>query len=482
MRLTQTAHAISAQPAVVCVDLDGTLIAGDLLWESFVELFKRHPLRALGALLSLWRGKAHFKNVVSRHIEIDPATLPYREEVLQELTDLHIQGATLVLATASDERAARAVARHVGLFSDVVASDGRTNMSSRTKAATLVERYGHGAFAYLGNDWADIAVWRVAGEAAAVSAPSRLLRSVRRERPLRAIGTQPGRLRSIVRALRPHQWIKNVLVFVPIIAGHKVLQPQAWYASLLTLVVFSLCASAIYIVNDILDMRADRLHPRKRTRPFAAGDLSIPFGAAVAGLVLTAGLGIGAATLPLELTMIVGVYLLATTLYSLSLKRQPVTDVFMLTGLYVLRIVAGGVATATPLSSWLLAFALFFFLSLAFVKRYSEVIVAKGELAGRGYGPQDAMWMQAVGTSAGYMAVVVLALYVNAAEVAALYAHPAALGLLCPLLLYWITRVWFRAGRRIVHDDPVVEALRDPASYALATLGALILLAATVGW
>jgi 4-hydroxybenzoate polyprenyltransferase/phosphoserine phosphatase len=460
---------------VLCVDLDGTLIAGDLLWESFVELVKRRPFRALIALTMLWRGKAQFKRQIALHADFDASTLPYRAEVIKELTELRVRGSVLVLATASDEAQARAVAKHLGLFSDVVASDGRTNMSGSRKAAALVERYGEGGFGYYGNDWADVPVWRVAAEATAVAASPRLVRHVRGLRTIREIGGRPALLASVAKALRPHQWVKNLLVFVPLIAAHKVLQIDAWVSSALTFVVFSLCASGIYLLNDIVDIQADRVHPRKRKRPFAAGDLSVPFGVLLAGLLVGVALTLGAWAVSLELAFIASVYLVTTSLYSLGLKRQPVADVFTLTGLYVLRIVAGGVATATTLSSWLLAFALFFFLSLAFVKRYTEVVTTEGELAGRGYGPQDALWMHAVGTSSGYMAVVVLALYVNAPDVTAIYTRPQSLGILCPLLLFWITRLWFRAGRKMLHDDPVVEALKDPASYATAAVGVAVL-------
>lgn len=286
------------------------------------------------------------------------------------------------------------------------------------------------------------------------------------DRPADALEARRSRLASVVRALRPHQWVKNLLVCVPVIAGHKLLLPEVWAPTALTFVVFSLCASAVYIINDILDIEADRRHPRKRTRPFAAGELTISFGLALAAGLLAAASLLAAVALPPQVAAIAAIYLVATTLYSLVLKRQPVVDVFALTGLYVLRIVAGGIATATPLSSWLLAFALFFFLSLAFVKRYAEAVITEGWVAGRGYGPHDALWMQSVGTSSGYMAVLVLALYVNAADVAVMYTRPQVLGMLCPVLLLWITRLWFRAGRKLVHDDPVVEAIKDKATYA----------------
>jgi 4-hydroxybenzoate polyprenyltransferase/phosphoserine phosphatase len=465
--------------SVVCVDLDGTLIAGDLLWESFLELIKRKPLRAVAALLGLFKGKAYFKRLVAVHAAVDVAHLPYREEVLKELHALRIQGSCLVLATAADEIHARAVAEHLGIFTDVLASDGRRNLSGGHKAAVLCERYGDGGFDYFGNDWADVPVWRTAARAAAVCAAPRLVRHVNASRPLSEIGqSRPGMLNTLVKAMRPHQWVKNLLVFVPLFASHKFIRPELWVPTTLTFVAFCLCASAIYLMNDVLDVQADRQHPRKRSRPFAAGHLSIPFGIAASAGLLMAGIALAAFGVSTQVALIAIAYVASTTTYSMYLKRKPVTDVFMLTGLYVLRVFAGGVASETPPSSWLLGFALFFFLSLAWLKRYAEVVTTEGWLAGRGYRHEDSSWMQAIGTSAGYMAIVVLALYLTAPDVAVLYRRPQVLWLLCPLFLFWLTRMWLRAGRGLVQDDPVVEALKDPHGYLVLAAAAFIMFAA----
>jgi len=296
--------------------------------------------------------------------------------------------------------------------------------------------------------------------------------------PVQGRISRKARLAPLLRALRPHQWAKNVLVFVPLIAAHQFLRPDLWVVSLLTFIAFSLSASGVYVLNDISDIEADRAHPRKRTRPFAAGELTAPEGFAAAAVLFAASFSLAVIGVSWRLACVVLVYGLVTTAYSLLLKREPVLDVFVLAGLYVLRIIAGGIATETPLSSWLLAFALFFFLSLAFVKRYVELVAVKARMPGRGYGPDDALWMHAIGTSSGYMAVLVLALYMNAPEVAVLYHRPQVLWLLCPVLLFWLTRLWFRAGRAIIHDDPVIEALKDPASYLLVGVASAVMLAA----
>jgi 4-hydroxybenzoate polyprenyltransferase len=267
-------------------------------------------------------------------------------------------------------------------------------------------------------------------------------------------------------------------VFTPLIAAHTILSPERLTASAWTFVVFSLCASAVYILNDISDIAADRAHPRKRLRPFAAGHLSTRFGITAALVLFGLALALTLVALSWRVLAIAIAYIATTTLYSLALKSRPVTDVFVLAGLYILRIVAGGAATSTALSSWFLAFALFLFLSLAFLKRYVELISTDHSLPGRGYGPADAGWIQAIGTCAGYVAVVVLALYVSAPDVTALYKRPEPLWLLCPLLLFWLTRLWFRASRHLVHDDPVVETLRDPVTYLVAAAGSVAVLAA----
>lgn len=268
-----------------------------------------------------------------------------------------------------------------------------------------------------------------------------------------------------VRVLRPHQAAKNLLVFVPLIAAHEFARVDLIVASVLTFIAFSLCAPAIYIVNDICDIEADRLHPRKRTRPFAAGELSIPFGIVTAAVLLMSSFAVALIGVSGRLALMLLLYVAVTSAYSMRLKREPVVDVFTLAGLYVLRIVAGGIATETPLTSWLLGFALFLFLSLAFVKRYVELVAVNDRMPGRGYGPSDLLWMHAVGTASGYMAVLVLALYVNASEVTVLYSRPQVLWFLCPVFLFWLTRLWFRAGRQEVRDDPVLEAIKDPVSY-----------------
>lgn len=465
--------------STVCVDLDGTLIAADVMWESLLLLFKKAPFALLLAPVWLLRGRAYFKRQVATYVVPDPATLPYRKEVLAFLERSRSQGRTLVLATAADEIHARAIATHLGCFSEVLASDGRLNLSGSVKATHLRERFGASRFDYLGNDWVDEPSWAAAGRAIVVAAPVRLLQHLTRRIHVESVLVQqPPRLRPLLRVIRPYQWVKNLLVFVPLVAAHRFFDGEALRVTLLTAVAFCLCASGIYVANDLFDIHADRQHPRKRRRPFAAGELSVPTGVVLSLVLITASLLMAAIGVSWAVTLVVSLYAAVSMAYSLRVKREPVADVFVLAALYVVRLLAGAVATWIPLSTWLLAFAMFFFLSLAFVKRYIEVTANTGAIPGRGYAAQDGLWMHAVGTSAGYMAVLVLALYVNAPEVSALYRRPQVLWFLCPLLLYWLSRTWFRASRGEGHDDPLVEALRDPLSYVIGAVGAAVLLAA----
>jgi 4-hydroxybenzoate polyprenyltransferase/phosphoglycolate phosphatase-like HAD superfamily hydrolase len=460
----------------ICVDLDGALVSGNVFWESLIALFKDRTATALRVLLSLVKGRAHLKRRLAENTPLDPARLSYRPDLLESLEDLHDRGACLVLATSSHESHARAVADHLGIFSEVVASDGQTNVPRR-KGASLEGRYGASGFVYVGKRWSELLGSQAAAVATAVPAtpagPVNTKPAARAQFNVRRLLDAP-----FVRVLRPHQAAKNLLVFVPLIAAHQFARADLVVAAALTFIAFSLCASAIYILNDICDIEADRLHPRKRSRPFAAGELSIPVGLAASGVLLISSFTVALTGVSGQLALALLLYVVVTSAYSVRLKREPVVDVFTLAGLYVLRIVAGGIATATPLTSWLLGFALFLFLSLAFVKRYVELVAVNGRMPGRGYGPSDLLWMHAVGTASGYMAVLVLALYVNAPETTVLYQRPQVLWVLCPVFLFWLTRLWFRAGRQEVRDDPVLEAIKDPVSYIMGAVVYIVMFAA----
>ncbi|MBN8726897.1 MAG: UbiA family prenyltransferase [Xanthomonadales bacterium] len=462
----------------LCVDLDGTLIHSDLTVESILALLRRNPLYLFVMPLWLASGLARFKREVARRVEIDVTRLPYDARVLDWLRSAGA-GRTRVLCTASDQVFADAVAAHLGCFEEALGSDGRRNLGGHGKAAMLRERFGDRSFDYAGNARVDLHVWREARQVIVANAPAALARRVRRELEIdREFPPRPRGWRTWLTALRPHQWLKNTLVFVPLLAAHAVFEEAALAHALLAFAAFSLCASAAYVLNDLLDLDADRRHPRKRNRPFASGGLPLRGGLA-ASLVLTTAAFALATTLSLEFVGMLLAYAVLTLAYSLILKRIAMLDVVTLAGLYTIRILGGAVAVPVPASSWLLAFSMFLFLSLAMVKRHAELrpLAASGSVAvaGRGYVADDLPLVQSLGTASGYLSVLVLALYINSAASLALYAHPAVLWLLAPVLLYWISRVWLLAGRGAMHDDPVVFALTDRVSLAVLAVFALVI-------
>jgi len=443
-----------------------------MLWESAVSAVRRQP--AVLARVWWWAlaGRARLKAELAAASSIDVETLPYRKEVVALIREARRAGRITVLATASDARIAEAIAEHLALFDEVLASDGATNLKGEVKAARLVERYGRGQYDYVGDSQADVPCWESAGVALStgVSSSGRVPHLT----PLPPAMRPPSTLLRLFKALRPHQWLKNLLVYVPLFAAHVVTIPGLWQAAI-AFVTLSAVASGGYVLNDLLDVGADRRHSRKRHRPFAAGHLAIPTGLALIAVLWTAGFGLALAALPLDYGWILAGYLLGSVAYSLALKREAVLDVIFLAGLYVVRVVAGGLATSVPVSTWLLAFTLFVCLSLAFMKRFIEILAQGAEtLPGRGYGSADAAWLQSAGLSSAYLSVVILAIYANNPEVTRLYAHPERLLMMCPIMLYWATRAWFRASRRELHDDPVVAVALDSITHVLAGLSALV--------
>jgi 4-hydroxybenzoate polyprenyltransferase/phosphoserine phosphatase len=468
----------------IAVDLDGTLARTDTLVESLFALLRERPAAALGLLPALAGGRARLKARLAAQVELDPALLPLNAPLVEWLQAQRDAGRRLVLVTAADQRIAHAVAARVGLFDAVMASDGTQNLKGATKAAALVERFGAGGFDYVGDAWADLPVWRAARRAIVVGG-ERLVRAARGVAEVERVFPPPVPLaRALPRALRPHQWVKNLLLFLPLLAAHLVTDGPALAAAMLAFVAFGLTASAVYLLNDLLDLPADRRHPRKRHRPFAAGDLSLATGLALVPALLGAA-ALLALLLPPAFAAILAGYFVITSAYSFGLKRVPVVDVMLLAGLYTVRVVAGAAAVAIMPSFWLLAFSMFIFLSLALVKRYTELdaLRARGELtaSGRGWHVDDLPLVQSLGVSAGLICVLVLALYIDSTSAQALYALPEALWLVCPALLYWVSRLWLKTHRGEVHDDPVVFALRDRVSLIIGAVTALIVALAAVG-
>jgi 4-hydroxybenzoate polyprenyltransferase/phosphoserine phosphatase len=463
---TPTSEVDGADPIPLCVDLDGTLVQTDTLEESVVALARVNP--ALLLLLPAWlsRGRAHLKQTLTARAPLDASALPYREELLDYLKAQRQAGRSLWLVTGAPRALADSVATHLELFDGVLATEGTTNLTRHAKVKALEERFPAG-FDYVGNSSADLPVWKASRRALLVGAPAGVARQARRESQVHLeMGKTPSGLRAFFRTLRVHQWAKNALVFIPVLTSHKVRDLHVLAAAFVAFAAFSVVASAVYIINDVLDVDSDRRHKRKRNRPIASG--ALPIGRAVLAVPILLAIGAGLSMLvPLEFGVILVAYFVATLAYSLGLKRRPVVDVLILAGLYTFRILGGGAATGIVVSEWLTAFSMFFFLSLALLKRLSELVDSGGAPAGRGYLSVDWDTVLAMGTSSGYLSVLVLALYVSSHEVRALYSHPHALWLLCPIILFWISRIWVKARRGLVHDDPVVFALKDRVTYVV---------------
>ena len=477
--VTDMNRASDAVP--LCVDLDGTLIRTDVLVESFLALVKRSPLRAARAVLGLRRGRASFKQEIADQIDLDAATLPYDEEVVAYLREERAGGRRIVLTTATNEKYARQIAAHVGLFDEVLASDAGTNLSGARKLGRLRERFGTGGFDYAGNSHADLKIWPAARQAVLVrpecGVETRAARSSRIARVFRARGAGA---KDLLRAIRVHQWLKNLLLFVPLIAAHRITDVGLLATAVIAFFSFSLCASSAYVVNDLLDLKADRHHPRKRFRPFAAGTIPVDQGLGLSALLLAGGLALAAFVSAAFLGTVVLYYFL-TLAYSLSIKNRVLADILLLAGLYTLRIVAGGVAVQVVPSFWLLAFSMFLFLSLAMVKRYSEIAGLRDTdqtmTIGRGYRLTDLPTLMSLGAASAYTSVLILALYIDTDSL--LYQQPMYLWGLPPLMLYWVSRLWVGAGRGKIDDDPLVFALRDGVSRWIAVAAAVILWLAT---
>ena len=464
------------------MDLDGTLIRSDMLWESVARLVRQSPLAALAIPFWWLKGRAHLKQQLAARVQVDAASLPYNEEFLDWLKEQKRNGRKLILATASDIAMAQPVADHVGLFDEVMASDGKTNLRHAAKLRALTEKFGERGFDYAGNSPVDLGVWAGTREAIVVHGTDRLAqRAARRTKVGKVFPNKPSGFAALAKSLRPHQWIKNLIVFLPVIASHRL---TFWplLSAFGAFAAFCLCASGVYLLNDLLDLDADRRHPNKCRRPLAAGQLPISV-ALVAAPVLLLFSGIVAWQVTSGLMWLLAVYFIVTTAYSSYFKRVALLDVFILAGLYTSRLIAGHLATGIVYSAWLLMFSMFIFLSLALMKRFQELHSVRAqnghEVKGRGYTAGDLELVTTLGLVSGFLAVLVLALYVNSEQVVKLYAHPTLLLLVCPLLLYWISRVWFLAHRGQMHDDPVAFAFKDWVSYFIGALTLVVMWLAT---
>ncbi len=451
----------------LCVDLDGTLLRTDTLHEA-----------AFAAVLADWRvlfrmprwlaaGRARLKQELAARWRFVAAQLPYSATLLRLIEQERARGRRIVLCTAADRSVADAVADHLGLFDEVIASNGSDNLRGERKAEELCRRFGERGFVYAGNDSTDYAVWRHAAGAVVVNASSAVARSAAGHcKVLATIDDGASRVRAALRALRPYQWVKNLFTLVPLLAAGDFANGVAWRHSLAIMAAFCATASAIYLINDLSDLAADRAHPRKRLRPFASGALPVAFGLAMVPLLFVLGAWLAVAS---GAWVALAVYAVLSLGYTIRLKEQPLIDVFILAALYTIRLFGGGEASGHPVSMWLLGFSSFLFLSLALVKRVSELYrlqsASLSKTERRGYMVQDMLMLQMFGCAASFASVVVLSLYVQSDTALLAYRRPSMLWGVIPLLLFWQCRLWLSTSRGYMNDDPIVYAARDWVSW-----------------
>jgi 4-hydroxybenzoate polyprenyltransferase len=454
---------------IIVIDLDGTLVNSDMLVENIFLFLRLYPLRIFELMLWLFGGKAYFKRCLADVIVPDVTLLPYNKALLDWLNQQRTSGTSLILATASDIRIARKIAEHLGIFDDVLGTES-INLSSGNKREALIQRFGKHGYEYVGNSVADLSVWKTASVIHVANPELGVLAAATKIGKVETVfENRPPYFRTLIKALRVHQWAKNLLIFVPLLASHRMMETQLLLNGLLAFIVFGVCASSVYLLNDLLDLPDDRQHLTKCKRPIAAGTLPIFHVLILMPVLLLGAFIVALCLLPVQFAGVLAAYYILTLTYSLWLKRVVMLDVVILAMLYTIRVIAGAAAMSLVATFWILAFCVFIFLSLAFVKRYTELCDARQnnkieKTSGRGYYPADFELLASLGGSSGYISVLVLALYINDASSGTLYHSQEWMWAACPLLLFWLSRVWLLAHRGQMHDDPIVFALRDNVS------------------
>ena len=459
----------------IFVDLDGTLIKTDILWESLFILAKNNPSKFIQVPLWLLRGKAFLKKKIADYAVPDVSVLPYNKELLFFLRKSKAEGRNLILVSATDERVVKKIAEHLNIFNEVFGTSENSNLKGNRKLELLKQINNEKGFDYVGNEKADIPLWTASENAYAVTDSRALLNKIPKQSDQIHTFTSDRSFNAIIKALRPHQWVKNLLLFLPLILAHEITSHNKIITLIIAFFSFSLCASSVYIINDILDIEADRHHSSKKNRPFAAGLLSIPNGLIISICLLTTSFFVSFTWLSINFTALLILYFFITSIYSVWIKKILIADVITLSSLYVLRIFSGSVVVAVPITPWFLAFSSFFFLSIALAKRYIELkeyeFHQKKNKRARSYHVDDQQIILTAGISSGFISILVFFLYItNSKVVAELYPNPMWLWLIGPLLIYWFTRLWLLAQRRLVDSDPVLFTLKDLGSWITGIL------------
>jgi len=475
-----TVFKTSQKPAVLIVDVDDTLIRSDILFEQTLKILKTKPLYAFAMPFWLMRGAAHLKHKMTDLVTIQPELLPYRESVLKIIHQSQSENQRIILASASNERVVASISKHLGLTEEAIASNCHDNIKGRSKLLAIKKRIGNDSFTYIADSSSDLEVWRECEQAIVVNPSFKTVRSLKKLPVTYDIIRDRCSLTAvIIKQMRVIQWIKNCLIFVPLLAAHHFFEFSQWRCALMAALSFSFFASSVYVMNDLLDVESDRVHARKRRRPFASGDLPISWGLILLPALIVAGL-LCSRTLPADVHELLAIYYLLNILYSWKLKEVVIIDTILLASFYTIRIIAGGAATKIPVSPWLLSMSIFFFFGLALVKRYTELQQNKDQqtIRGRGYVIADKLPIFVIGIASSLIAALILVLYLNSHDVAHLYAYPDRLWLITPVLLYWSSRLWLLTFRGEVHDDPVIFSLTDRMGWMVLLVCAVIFAAA----
>jgi 4-hydroxybenzoate polyprenyltransferase len=465
----------------ICVDLDGTLLYGDTLLDSFALAMHSWPIliRIPGWIL---QGKAALKDRLADNIKLNPEILPYNNTLIEFLRDQKELGKRLILVTAAHETIGHAINQYLCLFDDVIGSTEIRNLRGKEKARILIENFGYKQFCYIGNDRTDLQIWNVAESGIVVNATKKVIYKANKATKITKIILKKSSFnRALLKELRLYQWIKNLLVFVPIITANALYDLHAWFYAAVVFSAFCATASGTYVLNDLLDLEADRAHPIKRNRPFASGILSIQTGMVLFPSLFLLGLLLASIA---NVLLFVLFYALINIAYSIKLKEFPIIDLFILASVYTIRLYAGGVTTGHNVSLWLLAFSCFLFFALAIIKRVADLITSKrlngGQDHRRGYNIKDIVILQSMGICSSFVSSLVLALYVQSEAAASLYHSPRILWAIVPLILFWQCRLWLSASRGYIKEDPILYAAKDWVSLLIGISLAIILILAKV--
>lgn len=465
------------------VDLDGTFVRTDLLVEGFVHLIKKNPFYFFLCIFWLLKGKYNLKENIDARANTNYSLLPINNDIFDFIKSESEKGRKIILATASLQSQADEIRKTYPVFDEAFGSCDGQNLSGLKKSSFLVNKYGNGQFDYMGNSKADLPIFTEARHAYLINAANWVEQKAKKIGNLQKTWKNTGTiLTSSIKAIRVYQWLKNLLLFVPLVTSHSISYPDLVLKTMIAFVAFGFIASTGYIINDLMDLDSDRSHPRKKKRPMASGKLSILSAIAIAIVLFVVGL-MAAYLINISFFIILLLYFLLSVGYSIHFKKIVLYDVFLLAAFYTIRVISGGIVTDIPISFWLVAFSIFIFLSLAFVKRYSEIAqvthLKSIENRRRDYSAVDLPLLQIMGIASGFMSVIVFSLYINSPEVGLLYGNPKILWFLSFLLLFWISRIWLVTSRGQMTDDPIVFTLKDPGSYVLFLLTAIILIAAT---